>query len=304
MNKAILAVLAAAVLAGCGGGSSSGTADVGKLYTGKTTPAVVDASNATAVSSDALSNIQQSAGVGSLASFKSATDTNSATNSSPTISVISIVTNIVKANSNKKTAKTVASTINETVYGSATGGSGSYNISGTETATSGSGTITFNSYVASPGAPTISGAMSMSGSNGPGVDDWRATVNMTNITVAASTLTVTMNGTISIVGTASKETVTASIVTLDSITKKTSYMKDLTMELTSGSSLTISGTFYNNDYGYVVISTTTPLVTSGFDSSISSGELLFTGANGTKAKAVFPGPVVSWYNGTSFVLVP
>jgi hypothetical protein len=303
MKKVILALLAAAALAGCGGGSSSGTDGVGNLYTGKTTQAVVDASNAKAVSSDALDNIQQSAGVGMGGTvFKSAEG--AAESSFQIQPVIGILKNcVMTVNSKPAVAKTVASTES----GTQPGYSGSYSYSGTMNDTTGavSGSITFNSYVASSGAPTISGTISLSGSVDTVSGNLKtASINMSNISVTSSSISLTMSGSISIAVTTGKETVTASIVTLDNNTKKTQYMKDLKLELTSGTSLTISGTFYNNDYGYVDISTTAPLVTSGFDSNISGGELLFTGANGTKAKMIFPGPSVYWYDGTSFALVP
>lgn len=308
MKRVILAALAAAVLGGCGGGGGGGgTADVGTQYTGKSTQAVVDASNAKALSKDALGSVQQAVSIGGTDGiFKIASD---APQSSFQIQpVISILKNCaLKTRSKPAVAKTVALVESGTEYGSTSGGSGSYdyffNINDTTGADS--GTITFKSYVAYSGAPVISGSMSVSNSDGPGVDDFSVTVNMSNISVTASPLSLTMNGTISVIGTATKETVSTSIVTLDNSTKKTHYMKDLKMELTNATGkMTISGTFYNNDYGYVVISTTTPLSTYNFDSYISSGELLFTGANGTKARLVFPGPSTYWYNGTSFTLVP
>ena len=298
-----LFVLLAFGLTGCGGGGGGGAADVGTLYTGKTTQAVVDASNAKAVSEEALGSVQQSVSIGGAGGmFKSASD---APQSSFQIQpVISILKNCaLKTRSKQAVAKTVASVESGNELGYT--GSYDYSFNINDSTGAGSGTITFKSYVAYSGAPVISGAMSVSGSDGPGVDDFSVTVNMSNISVTASPLSLTMNGIIGVIGTATKETVTASIVILDNSTKKTHYMKDLKMELTNATGkMTISGTFYNNDYGYVVISTTTPLATYDFDSYISSGELLFTGANGTKARLVFPGPSTYWYNGTSFTLVP
>ena len=76
------------------------------------------------------------------------------------------------------------------------------------------------------------------------------------------------------------------MVLLDSSTGKTYWVKDYTYTLT-GSSLTISGTYYDPDYGYVTVTTVTPLQVASTDAWPTAGVLLFTGANGSRARLTF-----------------
>jgi hypothetical protein len=61
---------------------------------------------------------------------------------------------------------------------------------------------------------------------------------------------------------------------------------DFTLTL-SGSSLTVSGTYFDPVLGYVVLSTITPLTVTTIDATPTSGQLLFSGNGGTKVRLTF-----------------
>ena len=82
------------------------------------------------------------------------------------------------------------------------------------------------------------------------------------------------------------ETVTMSMLITNNTTGRTYWLKDYLLNL-SGDMLTISGTYYHPTHGYVVMSTITPLTVTGIDATPTSGELLFAGSNGTKARLTF-----------------
>ena len=77
-----------------------------------------------------------------------------------------------------------------------------------------------------------------------------------------------------------------SVVLLDSADNRTYWLKDYTATL-AGDTMSISGTYYDHDHGYVVISTVTPLTVSEYSSTPTAGQLLFTGSNGTKARLTY-----------------
>lgn len=302
MKRVIFALSAAVIIAGCGGGSSSSSSDFNKSYTGKTTQATITADNARALSVDAIDTAQGSADIGITGIFKKVTDVQDHCIKIQPVAII-LKNAVVKANYKPAVAKSVALTEQGTEYGYS--GSYDYFVTGNDNTGVGSGTITFRNYEEYSGAPVISGILSFTVVLDTNTGELKSmTMSLNNISVYVDFESLTLNGSVSLSIATGKETMTMSIVTLESSTNKTYYIKDFKLELTSGTSLTISGTFYSHDYGYVVLTTVTALSASSFDTSIYSGELLFTGANGTKAKIIFPGPSVYWYNGTSFIPAP
>jgi hypothetical protein len=83
-----------------------------------------------------------------------------------------------------------------------------------------------------------------------------------------------------------EETVTMSAVVTDNVSGRTYWEKDYNLTF-SGDSLTLSGTHYDPVYGYVVFSTITPITVTAIDATPTSGQLLFSGSNGTKVRLTF-----------------
>ncbi|MBW4056297.1 MAG: hypothetical protein HIU83_13025 [Proteobacteria bacterium] len=297
MNRnaiSLMAVLLAAVvlgMGGCGGGSTSSAAATtqsaagNSSFAGNTSQAVVTASNAKALSSDAYHGLQT---VSSAAAVEKAT--NDSQPSPPRVQELSkiiesSIQSVVKES--LRTAKVVAATIAETNNGAS--GYYQYTIEVDQATGSYSGNLIFSQYKAYSNSAAISGSVYCSGV----YDKLNQLFTSLNITMDGlsgtwGVDTETITGTISLDQTNSAKTITISAVLFDTRTNSTSWFKELIFTFV-GSSLTVSGTYYDPVYGYVEIATVTPLMSSAFADSATSGQLLFTGSNGSKARLTFTG---------------
>ena len=269
-------------MAGCGGGSGSG-GDVSTSYKGSTIQATVTASNAKAVSVDAVQGAQNASAVGVLG--KSATDIPET--SPQMLSIVKILENSVILISPKSSvAKTVAETVQQTIYGYS--GSFSFTINGNNSTGSFSGSLTFNNYQDYSGSPRISGNASFSGvANTSTSEITSINMSLNNLQgVLGGAQSFTLNGSIATSSAGNTKTLNISIVNLDNTNNKTYWVKDFNLALT-GNRMTISGTYYDHVHGYVVVSTITPLTVSTYSGEPTSGQLLFTGRNGTKARLTY-----------------
>lgn len=99
----------------------------------------------------------------------------------------------------------------------------------------------------------------------------------------------TAGGNISLSQADGTKNVKISLVMKNGSTGKTYWIKDYAYSITSGSpqTLTITGTYYDHDYGYVTISTLTPLQVTSLNTWPTAGVLLFSGSNGSKARMTF-----------------
>ena len=278
-----LFVAVALGLAGCGGGGSGsgGGVDLSASYKGSTTQASVTAANAKAVSVDAVQVVQDATNVGVLG--KSVADVPS------TSSQIQSITSIVKESIARISTKAVTKTVAETVQGTEYGYSGSFTFTANGNEASGaiSGSIIFNAYRSDMYAPAISGTITFSAVINTSTTEIASfTTTFSNVTFVSGSDTNTLNGSISISISGTTETVNISTVRHDSANNNTYWAKDFKFVVT-GNAMTISGTYYDHVYGYVVVSTITPLAVSDYSSTPTSGSLLFTGSNGTKARLTY-----------------
>lgn len=282
-----LLIVMVLALAGCGGGGGgSGVVGGGEYvnpnYKGSTARATVTAGNAKALSVDAVQGVQSAASVGVLG--KSVADI---PENSPRMQSIARIfeASIVRIAPKAVVAKTVAETVQGTEYGY----SGSYSYSGNGNQATGAitGTITFASYTEFQYSPTISGTISFSGvANTVTGDMISATMSFTNVTVVSGPESSSLNGSISVNVTGTTNTLNISLVRLNNVNNTTYWVKDFSFVLT-GTSMSISGTYYDHVHGYVVVTTVSPLAVSAYSSTPTSGQLLFTGNNGTKARLTY-----------------
>lgn len=285
MYRKVLLVLAGlSLLAGCGGGGGSSSAG-SSGYTGKTTQAVVTSTNATALSADAYAGGQLSASASGVAKSTSDGGAQSALLQQASVTLKGSVATIV--GSSRAPAKAVAATVQNTVYGYT--GSFTYAITYDQASGAFSGTITFSHYRDAGTSPELTGSISFSGIYN------QATGSFSSLTISVSSLTGTSDGrSFSLAGSifystsGATETVTMSVVLTDTLSGRTYWVKDYVLVLT-GTTLTLSGTYYDPVHGYVVISTITPLTVTTVDAMPTSGQLLFSGSNGTTARLTFTG---------------
>lgn len=312
LNVLFAACLVVALsLTGCGGGGGGGGDQINANYKGVTTQATVTETNAKALSADVMEGVEDVSVVGVLA--KSApipTPASNAFTNTRQLGLLigkSVTDTLAKSTTAKMYAKTVAQSVQMTEYGY----SGSYDVSVSANESTGaiSGSIHFNAYKAESYASTITGSIYFSGSVNTSTGD------ITNINITMSDLqglddavsSYTLNGTIGLAYGDNTSTMSMSVVVEDNSDGSTTWLKDFKLVLT-GNTMSISGTYYHNNYGYVVISTLSPLSISTYTGNPTSGQLLFTGSNGSKARLTY---TYSGYtvevdtNGSnSFVLLP
>ena len=271
-------------LAGCGGGGggSDSSPNVSSYYKGNTTQATVTVSNAEALSVDAIEDLQNISTAGVLG--KSVVKT--AETNFQMLQLADIIKGSIANIYVKTTAKTVAVPVQTTEYGI----SGSYSISADANQSTGamSGTITFNSYVEKSDSPTISGTVTFSALINISTDELiNADMTLSNLLIVDSSQSSTLNGTMQL----TTNTLNLSIVRLDNTSNNTYWHKDFSIGL-NGNAMMISGTYYDHVYGYVAVTTGTSLIVTEYSDTPTSGQLLFTGSNGTKARLTY---IVSGY---------
>lgn len=282
-----VAIAAITLLNGCGGGGGSGTtSNVNPSYKGNTTQANLTTNNAKVLTVDAVGEVQNVSSVGVL--NKVITET---ADTYPNIQQISntlknkVFTIYTKTTTDKNIAKTVAASAQTTEYGY----NGSYNayITGNDTTGIFSGSITFNSYREFSYSPSFSGIATFNGSANTNTGDL-INLNMTlsDIHILDGSESFTLNGTLGVTDNNNTSKLFISMVMTDNTTAQTYWLKDFNIDITSNV-MTINGTYYDYTYGYVVISTVNPLYISTYSDSITAGQLLFNGSNGTKARLTY-----------------
>jgi len=274
-------VVAVLGLAGCGGGGGGGGSDISASYKGSTSQATVTTSNAKAVSVDAVQGVQNIATAGVLG--KQVDNTSEAT---PQIqSIAKVLEESVVNIATKNVAKTVAVTVQDTIYGYS--GSASFTINGNDSSGAFSGTITFSSYVESLSAPVISGAVTFSGAANTSTGTITSiNMSLSNLRGVIGSQPYTLNGSIAISSGSSSKTLNISVVRTEDTNSRTYWAKDFSFVLT-GNRMSVSGTYYDHVNGYVAVTTLTPLTVSTYSSTPTSGQLLFTGSNGSKARLTY-----------------
>ncbi|BCS52021.1 hypothetical protein [Geobacter sp. SVR] len=292
MSKIIGALLTASLsflvlLAGCGGSGGEITA-----YKGITTQATVTTSNAKALSADAFSGSQMASAATGLA--KETGDSSERTLLVQETAVILHKSVAALFEAPKASGKAVAAMVQNTVNGYS--GTYSYSVSVEQSTGACSGTVSYSHFRAnSSSTTTLSGSMSFMGQYNQSTESFSSlTISMNNLSSTAGSRSAGMSGTMSYSFSGTTEIVTATLVLADNISGLTYWLRDFTLTM-NGVSLTVTGTYYDPNYGFVVISTVTPLQASVIDATPASGQLRFTGSNGTKARLTFLG------NGSSSV---
>ena len=170
------------------------------------------------------------------------------------------------------------------------GGTASYTIQYNDQTGFFSGSFSFSSYcnggVTFSGSANFSGSLDLSDPNNPIFEAF--TFTFTNLSDGSSTL----NGTIEIDLSSSPGIVTFDALLKDNVTEKVYWVKDYDMSITEGVDGIgnyvdldiISGTYYDPDYGYITVETTTPIRAYEINEWPSSGVIVVTGNNNNKVR--------------------
>jgi hypothetical protein len=291
MRLRLLAVtLLAFFLIACGGGGG-GSSPSSSPYTGVTTAAVITPTNA----HDIVRNSYQGGDTGT--SFVSplsvsTNETQNVSTASPpkVLSIVQMLKEISgKACSQQFTSGRVAPRAVVSESGTLTdgyGGSVSYSLSVNDQTGAFTGSFTADNYHGGGGG-TISGAMTVSGTyNIP--SDVFDNINLTlaAVTVTDASSSVTVSGSVDLLN-GNPATGTVTLYMADNITGKTDWIENFTINVTEGvgyANATFSGKIYLHDYGFVVISTSTPFHFLAGNTYPSSGIMIVTGASNGRVK--------------------
>jgi hypothetical protein len=285
LKRGFLVLAGLSLMAGCGGGGGGSSSGGNFGYTGVTTQASVTSSNAKALSVDAYSGTQISSATTGVA--KEAGDTNGQSALLQQAAGILERSALSSVTASKSTSKAVAASV--AVTDTINGFSGSYSYSITVDPFSGafSGTVSFSQYKETFISPTISGAMTFSGVYNQSTGAFSGlNISLSNLNGTEGGKSFNMAGTLAYSTVGATNTISMSVVLTDNLSGRTFWLKDFTLVQT-GTSLTVTGTYYDPIYGYVTISTVTPVTAATLDATPTSGQLLFSGSNGTKARLTF-----------------
>ncbi|MBP1728609.1 MAG: hypothetical protein H6Q56_982 [Deltaproteobacteria bacterium] len=297
-------------LAGCGGGGSDSSFDGGSYYKGNTTQATVTEANAKALSLGVIDSVQDSSFAGGLGKRVTATP-----GTFP--QMLQIATSI---ESNIQVKSSAAKTVADVVHHTENGYSGSFTISGEPNSNGDvSGTITFDSYKEYSYSPTITGPATYRASVNITTGDLKSLhISLSDVTGEDGSRSYTLNGIMDLKRNDSQTaTLDLSIVLLDHTVNKTYWMKDCRIVVTGNTTdisgtytMNLSGTYYDHDLGYVVISTATPVTVESSTGTFTAGQLLFDGRDRTKARLTYapayPGYTVEFFDTVNnvYVFVP
>lgn len=278
MNKKIVTVILLLFLSACGGGGSGSSGDSGQTgsisYSGSSSQATIDNTNAKTLTSEAYDG--GSLGGGFISKPEG---------ENPSLySILYDITNEVSQNINQKLHnKPYEKSV--TVSGTATGSCGgtlTYSLTGDDTTGSLSGTFSASNYCSL--GITRNGSLTVSASyNSTSGSVSSITFSLTDYSISSPAKSYTISGTLTL----ASSTLTINITLKNNTTSKTGKIENLTFGATSGilySDVTISGRIYHPDHGYVDITTQTPFRIYSASNYPSSGVLVITGASSKSAK--------------------
>lgn len=283
MKNVLLILAGLSMLAGCGGGGNTSTGGTSG-FVGVTSQATVTAGNAKALSIDAYTGGQMSSAISGVG--KESADTGGPLANLPGLSsdLENRVRDIVSL-SVKSTAKTVAATVSETITGFS--GTYSYVVNADQVSGAFNGTMTFNQYKGSSTSPVMSGSMAFSGVMNQATGSFDTMdITLSSLTVTSPVRSYTLIGRMTWGNSGTTASLTMSVVLKDNASGKTYWAKDFSYNLV-GSALQLTGTYFDPDHGYVVISTIQQLTVTSMYAQPTAGQMLFIGSNGTKARLTF-----------------
>ncbi len=233
------------VACGGGGGGSSTSSSSSINYTGSSSAANIDSNNAQNITGDSTT----SGAVGGTASSVATVNADGQTKKTGTSIISQAVVNAVENRIDATDSGTLAATVSSNTVAGSCGGSETFTINVDSTTNAFNGSMSFANYCDTD--VIISGSATLSG------------------TIDTSTTRISINMTFNSLLIENK--------TRKRIFKAENYKIVISDNYsTSSFSVSLSGKFYHPDYGYVMLSTITPLQYSGSSEWPSSGKLKVT----------------------------
>jgi hypothetical protein len=285
----VLPIVCIIGLISCGGGGGGGgdfvpSQPTGLTYTGVNTPAVIDSNNVAELASDAFIGGETGSNLGLFTSVnEQQTKINREIQLFEIVQILGSPLYKIDFNSHRGDSLAVQ-TEQETVNGEC-GGTASYTVTMDDVNGTFTGSMTFTSYCNED--TTISGTAGFSGLFNVNTSDFlnfALSLNMVSLTSGNQSYVIDGDVSVDVSG-------SQSIASLDMFMKDSSgevfWVKDYTLRITEGLDyvdLEVSGRFYHPTYGYVDLSTITPVRTYNSYEWPSSGVLQIVGGGGTTAQ--------------------
>ncbi|MBJ6749647.1 hypothetical protein [Geomonas anaerohicana] len=287
LPKAVCTALLLALVAACGGGGGGGDQPVDhSKYTGQTARASITTGNAVAFTTDAWA----AGSIGSSANVIGVMVQNDASPGGKLITLPEIAATVQGSIPQalarvKQAAPLPGVAASSTVYG-AVGGSAAVSMNLNETTGNFTGSMTFNKYQNLSNGPTITGSVTMTGIYNPATGSYDSiTMDFAPLSANTAKGTATMYGSFAFSATATSETLRMSC-TLSVNSSPNYWIKDWTYTF-SRNTLAITGVYFHPSYGYVEVTTPTPLSVSSFSDVPIAGVFQAAGAHCTKARLTF-----------------
>ena len=283
--KSILTFIVAALLSACGGGGDDATGYPNITYTGSTTAAVIDQNNAADFPFVVLEGSSGTGNIPLAANIES-----SGSNGMPTVENIEKATGVI-AGLIKNNLGTSANLVTGATTSQAGSCGGQVTITDNSTTSSFNGSIEFNNYCESDpsgfqlslhGKLTISGTFYLDANDSPVFTSLGLTVQYLKITFSDGVETITEEFSGSMTAT-SFDPITNEPLDL-TITINYKYegqvYKIVGLQVDESGGI-ISGTLYNPNHGYVVISTdpADPFFYDSFNEQFCNGTLIIMGVD-------------------------
>lgn len=281
----LLLAAAVAALAACGGGGGGGGGST-IPYSGVTDQAVIDNQNAGEIAMGAYENATSADSMNVLSLTPISSGDRANISHSMALAETLKEAFLTASDSTSATASNIRAQTSEPMYGC--DGVGYMTITANSQT---SGTINFVQYKEgcySDFPVTIDGSVSFKATLDSNQEIQSFTLTYNALTTTTGGETFTFSGSMGFTYGTTAETFTLTMVLRDEGTGKTFKIEnyEVSYEYSSGT-IQMSGKFFNPDYGYVTLSTPTPLVTLYTYYWPSSGVLRCDGANNTWVEITF-----------------
>ena len=278
-----LAVLLAVSFTACGGGGGDGGSPAGASYTGLITQATIDENNAEDLVTGAYQGGHTGAVIGNVGAIQTGQSGN--VGRPRMLKVSQVLEDALRQVDlmSRSSGTFVGIIYTETgMISGACGGSASYTVNVDNETGHFSGSFIFNSYC--DDGVIITGGASFSGQVDVYIDELlNFSFFFNNLTVTSGSDFFTLDGDISVDVTGSSAIMTMTMLLRDN-TGEVYLVEDYNMTLTEGWNyidIELSGTYYDPDYGYVIITTPTPFRIYHGHEYPSNGVLVVTGNTGS-----------------------
>ena len=292
-NKSIGLLMSAIGILGlfaCGGGGGGGgnyfIEDIGLTYTGVTSQAVIDSNNAVELASGAFIGGETGSNFGIISSVTA--DQSKIVRVIRLYEVVEIFSEPLYEIdfSNQRGDSLAVQTEQDTIQGDC-GGSASYTVKVDDVTGGFTGSMTFNGYCSENA--TITGTTGFSGQVDINTGDFlnfNFAIKMVNLTLENQSYTIDGDLSVDVSGLTS----TASLeMKMKDNSGDVFWVNNYVLNISEAFDyvdIEATGKFYNPTYGYVDLSTITPLRTYNIYEWPSSGELQIVGGEGTKARLI------------------